>query len=180
LFYIIYFHSHSISKSPADWGVFGDFLGGLINPYVAILTLIVTIYIAVEISKLDDKRNEKAIDFERRRFLNELRESEYRRITTELQKISGALSSDGDEGANDIYAILMHVKHFELYNGHIFPFLQETEMQELNDSLELLWKAKDKKASAAALVELTEAARNFIVKSLAFCKKMQDFILQEV
>lgn len=37
--YIITFHHHSISESPSDWGVFGDYIGGVLNPLISFVTL---------------------------------------------------------------------------------------------------------------------------------------------
>jgi len=53
-FYIFWFGGHSISQNPGDWGPFGDFFGGILNPIIAgasLLLLFRTI-----------KQNEKALD----------------------------------------------------------------------------------------------------------------------
>lgn len=34
---------HSLSEDPADWGVFGDFIGGLANPIVSLATLLIVV-----------------------------------------------------------------------------------------------------------------------------------------
>ena len=37
--YLIYFSvylGYGLSKSPGDWGTFGDFVGGLINPFIGL------------------------------------------------------------------------------------------------------------------------------------------------
>ncbi|EPG7578018.1 hypothetical protein M0K77_002422 [Providencia rettgeri] len=38
-FYIMNFHNASISKTPSDWGVLGDYFGGVLNPLISIFTL---------------------------------------------------------------------------------------------------------------------------------------------
>ena len=41
--YILWFSIHlhaSISKSPSDWGTFGDFIGGILNPILTFITII--------------------------------------------------------------------------------------------------------------------------------------------
>ena len=53
-FYISWFGDHPISHNPADWGPFGDFFGGILNPIMAgagLLLIIRTI-----------KQNEKALE----------------------------------------------------------------------------------------------------------------------
>lgn len=60
--YLINFCAHSFSGNPADWGTFGDFIGGTTNPIIALATLGVTIYIAMELTKLETKMNDKTIE----------------------------------------------------------------------------------------------------------------------
>lgn len=61
-FYVYRFSATEISSSPSDWGSFGDYIGGLINPIISLATLIVTIFIALFLSKLDDRRSSLAIE----------------------------------------------------------------------------------------------------------------------
>ena len=55
------FQNQKISDSISDWGSFGDFIGGTLSTFISILTLIVTIVIAFQISKIEDNRNNKII-----------------------------------------------------------------------------------------------------------------------
>jgi hypothetical protein len=55
------FHNLNRSTNPSDWGTFGDFFGGILNPILAFCTLIVTIIIAFELKKIEDKNNAKTI-----------------------------------------------------------------------------------------------------------------------
>ena len=41
--YMYWFRSHKISTDPGDWGAFGDYVGGLINPAVGLVTVILII-----------------------------------------------------------------------------------------------------------------------------------------
>lgn len=45
-FYIRNFWGHPLSQSPSDWGVFGDYVGGVLNPIIGLLTLIATVFLA--------------------------------------------------------------------------------------------------------------------------------------
>lgn len=58
--YVIKFHGCSISDDPADWGVFGDYFGGVYSIIVTILA----VYLANELSKRNDsqKRMKDAIE----------------------------------------------------------------------------------------------------------------------
>jgi uncharacterized membrane protein len=59
--YILQFGNRPLSSDPQTWGTFGDYIGGLINPVIGILTLIITIIIALELKKIEDQNTEKNI-----------------------------------------------------------------------------------------------------------------------
>ena len=56
--YILEFHSSSISSDPAAWGQFGDYIGGVLNPILTLLNLVVLAYLSLELVKIENKRNE--------------------------------------------------------------------------------------------------------------------------
>lgn len=60
-FYVHDFHTLSRSTKPAEWGTFGDYIGGILNPIIALLTLIVTIVIAVNISRIERRNHEETV-----------------------------------------------------------------------------------------------------------------------
>ena len=47
-----------LSDDPAHWGVFGDYVGGTLNPILAFLTLSVTLYLAKIAQSLEQKTNQ--------------------------------------------------------------------------------------------------------------------------
>lgn len=59
--YAIVFRSLSATENPATWGTFGDFIGGLMNPLVSVLTLFVAISVwRLQKAELELTRNEMA------------------------------------------------------------------------------------------------------------------------
>ena len=44
--YVLFFRKHPWSDSPGDWGVFGDYIGGTLNPILALTGVFVTIALA--------------------------------------------------------------------------------------------------------------------------------------
>lgn len=60
IFYVSNFYSVEISENPGDWGTFGDYLGGLLNPYISLLTLLVTSYIAYILFKYENIRDKQS------------------------------------------------------------------------------------------------------------------------
>ena len=55
-FYIFTFYKSAISNNPSDWGGFGDFLGGVLNPIIGIVNIIILIYVAIIVSKNEERR----------------------------------------------------------------------------------------------------------------------------
>lgn len=66
IIFIIYFKSSEISRNVSDWGSFGDYFGGMINPIISILNLIVLGYITYLIAKNSVEENKKLYFLQRR------------------------------------------------------------------------------------------------------------------
>ncbi len=45
LVYIVHFNDRPITDNPAEWGTFGDYVGGLLNPAIAFMNLVVLGYL---------------------------------------------------------------------------------------------------------------------------------------
>jgi hypothetical protein len=59
--YLYVFRSNPLSQDPNDWGVFGDYIGGLLNPVVATFALIL-LWISVGIQRKELKATREALD----------------------------------------------------------------------------------------------------------------------
>lgn len=55
--YIFNFKTNNISKNPQDWALFADYFGGILNPLLGILNLIILTYLTLQIVKVEDSRN---------------------------------------------------------------------------------------------------------------------------
>ena len=56
LFYIRQFGDSNLANDTADWGTFGDFIGGTINPIIGLINLALLIAISVYVAKFDSHR----------------------------------------------------------------------------------------------------------------------------
>lgn len=54
------FARQPISDNPQDWGVFGDYVGGVLNPVFAVVNISVVIYIAYHIRQLEENHDRDA------------------------------------------------------------------------------------------------------------------------
>jgi uncharacterized membrane protein len=56
--FVCNFWRHGMSNDPAQWGHVGDYFGGVLNPFISLISLIVLTYISIAVSKIEDQRNE--------------------------------------------------------------------------------------------------------------------------
>jgi hypothetical protein len=62
VFYLYKFDSFTLSSDHADWGTFGDYFGGILNPLIAFLTLGVTVFIAISFNNYEKRRDKQTQD----------------------------------------------------------------------------------------------------------------------
>ncbi|MCK0147767.1 hypothetical protein MWU78_19090 [Arenibacter sp. F26102] len=55
--FVLQFKSYSISNSIAEWGSFGDYFGGILNPIISFASLVLLGYITVIVAKNSNKEN---------------------------------------------------------------------------------------------------------------------------
>ena len=62
LIYFLNFRNHSISSRIIDWALFGDYIGGVLNPILAIINICVFIILTITIQKITDLNNQQTIE----------------------------------------------------------------------------------------------------------------------
>jgi hypothetical protein len=60
IFYLYKFGDGTLSTDKGEWGTFGDFIGGVLNPLISLLTLAVTVYIAITFNDYEKRRDEQS------------------------------------------------------------------------------------------------------------------------
>ncbi len=55
-FYIWHFGFYPISDDPSDWGLFGDYIGGIYGGFFSCILIILAIYITRSLSKKDQRQ----------------------------------------------------------------------------------------------------------------------------
>lgn len=172
--FLIIFSGSQISNDIAKWGSFGDYFGGILNSIFSLLSLFVTIYIAVKISKIEENRNNTNLKFEKEKLLREFREAEYKRINIELQKVWSSLTEhDREKAMKLIHDVIWQYRYFTTSNFHLFPFLIDSEISNLKQSLVKVSKLFNENSK-----ENTELVISEFIKALdAFNVKFQNFLL---
>lgn len=161
IIYIINFRLHNASSDPANWGTFGDFIGGTTNVILSIINIIITAYIAYLIKTLDDKRFEEQKTLETQRFeeqkqldelrhkqnldlqndifIRSMREEVFKDFNRLLQELHLVYIIDGDlrEKLISIKNVKQSYLHLKLNNLHLFTtFSNQPLTEDLDNSLE--------------------------------------------
>lgn len=175
-FFLYNFYDSEISDDIGNWGAFGDYFGGLLNCTFSLLSVIVTIYIALKLSNIEKNRNRDNLKFEKEKLLREFRESEYKRINFELQKVwSCVTDSNREDAIRTLASINWQYRYFMTSNYHLFPFLADNEVTNLHKTLQeiinLFWKEKTVEEKDEIIGKFT---KDFDVLNM----KMQTFLLK--
>ncbi len=54
--YVLWFITHPISRHPEDWGNFGDYIGGILNPLLTIINIYLLIQLSVKVESREDQK----------------------------------------------------------------------------------------------------------------------------
>jgi hypothetical protein len=184
------FYVVPVSEGKLESGRFGDFFG-TINAFISLLTLLATVYVAFELSSLEKKREEQRISdeklrtkeaqdleerrhnhnihFERKRLLTELREAEYRKISTILSQL------DTDSTREELLSIRFATNHFFFNNGHLFPTKDDNFMSICTESLKGFYEVTEYNGLLTK-----EVFGKAVFSSCRFLEIIQKFMLDEL
>ena len=109
-FYAYNFNKSPLSIAPSDWGTFGDYIGGILNPIIGITNIIVLIYISFLISKYEDKR-----------WSNQLIHDAYKDLLSEFEKLHHKKYNTSK--SRDL---IMYLYGFAYENSYLFDEYEES------------------------------------------------------
>lgn len=66
LIYLWNFSGQKLSSDPSNWGTLGDFIGGIINPIIALASLIILSYLTYLVSQQSNEKNKSLLLFEKK------------------------------------------------------------------------------------------------------------------
>lgn len=115
-----YFNFSVLTNSQETWGQFGDFIGGVLNPIIAIANLGFLVYLTLLVKHRDDAADERAIQTQTFISLNQFRNEAYLELIKRIKEADEIpTDSFGDLSAVylDFYDYLIH---FERDFGYLF------------------------------------------------------------
>lgn len=173
--FLITFNNTDVSDDITNWGAFGDYMGGTLNCFFSLLSLFVTIYIAFKISNIEENRNRENLKFEKEKLLREFRESEYKKINSELQKVWICITEENSKIAKDlIYTCIFQYRYFITSNKHLFDFLNDREIFQLKKSLDEIFAL----VNGSNELDINAVIPKFVENLDAFNRKFQIFLLK--
>jgi hypothetical protein len=180
LAFIINFSSQAISDKVSDWGTFGDYFGGLLNPIIGVLNLIALVYISFVISKLEEKRNLHELQSQKKFTLYSLQHDSLKKLNRILEKVQPELVKSNAESRINIILVRNELNSYITTHSYLFPFFKDRTWQSLKDSIEDLselshkYYSNDKSDSAAA--ELITKLSEYNEYKIKFITEVQNKI----
>ena len=179
LLYILNFSGHVLSTDPSDWGVFGDYFGGILNPITAILNIAVVIYLTYIISKTDDNNHLRNLEHQKNLTLSELKQSAYNELANKLDSLYTSLLGNTDNLKYEPVLLLTYVNSFFQNMTHLFPSLNDKEntkhillcLTEISETIDLI--DKDKENTNQHTVQLIELIKKYYKAKFALMRKLQ-------
>jgi len=84
--YILRFYNYSFSTKPEHWGQVGDYLGGFLNPIIAIGNLAFLIYLTLLLKNRDDNAHKESIKLQKTIAINSFRNDAYKVLLDTFKK----------------------------------------------------------------------------------------------
>ncbi|UHG90112.1 hypothetical protein [Spirosoma oryzicola] len=108
-----------LSNSRETWGQFGDYVGGVSNPILSFITLLLTGYIAFKVAQSEEEKENREV----RRHLFDLQFSEFKNVLDIMGRINGVPDLAQREAVSVLYVAEMGLISFASSNNFLFPFL---------------------------------------------------------
>ena len=89
------FAGQELSSNPSNWGTFGDYIGGIINPIIALGSLVILSYLTYLVSQQSNEKNKNLLVFEKKLAAYEELTKPFKDINLVPNRISLALQGLG-------------------------------------------------------------------------------------
>jgi hypothetical protein len=169
IFYVGTFSHSQISTTPSEWGTFGDYIGGLLNPIIGLCNIAVLIFISYYVAKWENDRHK-----------NEFIYKAYLNLADKLDSISlDDLSVDKLKDLHRFNKSFTFNQQF-LFQGELNTIFQQ-RMGELSASITTIrieLEAEEKISKKSITVELDEELAGKLVE--AFRESFRDSDLKRV
>lgn len=116
-----------MSSNPSDWGVYGDFIGGSINPLLTIVNIIALVYLTYIVSHIEENRAQESINAQKIITLTQMRYNAASELTKDLDDIFSAKQMA--DVAKPLDKLLLKTIVFEKNSDFLFGKLYTEEFK---------------------------------------------------
>jgi hypothetical protein len=137
-FYICNFKNQDISDKSSDWGTFGDYIGGILNPLIGIMNLVVLIFISFLISDIESKRSAQELLSQKQFTLYSLKHDSLKELNNILEKVQLELIEANEYSRLKITLIRNEFNAYITTHSYLFPFFNSRSWLSLRTTIEEL------------------------------------------
>ncbi|MDQ6482331.1 hypothetical protein [Dyadobacter sp. LHD-138] len=118
--YLWKFADGTFSDSKAEWGAFGDYIGGILNPLAAIANLIFLAYVSYQLSELDKSRGKAEQATQKKIALYSLKNDAYKELANMLSKVQGLVLPVNNDSADSAILLRQEFIDYFIIQRHLF------------------------------------------------------------
>lgn len=139
--YMYNFGDGTFSINKAEWGAFGDYVGGVVNPLTALANLAFLVYVSYQISELDKARTEGELEMQKKIALYGLKNDAYKELDELLRKIQDSVLPVSDKTADEIILLRQSLVSFFTIKRHLIKELDQSDpapiMETMTEMIEI-------------------------------------------
>jgi len=129
LFYAVNFFGGRLSENPQIWGTFGDYIGGLFNPLLAIANLVIFIKLTIIVADMQEKSNVQALNFQQKVLTSGLMHDSIKELSATLNTLGQNIKVNRTQTDWEILKVLQTTTTFTNNYSHLFSDLDSRELQ---------------------------------------------------
>jgi len=186
IFYFSIFSS-GLSSNQETWGQFGDFIGGILNPFLSFVSMIILAYLTHLVSQNDQKTSEKALKVQRKLVISQLRQQAFSEYISNVDAVIQNGANHKSINAS-IVGVTNRIKSFNENNQHLFPFLGKqiftSLLETMNEVSSIVQKISENEvagiSSNANYSLLSSKIESIANMKLAIVKMFQTLIIDDL
>ncbi len=188
LFYIYEFGTFSLATSKDEWGQFGDFIGGILNPFLSFASILILGYLTYEISRIEQGAQERSLEIQRKLVLGQLRQNAFEDYTRVIDNVLHNYDDSGkivSESVGQKAAIAAEkIRTFNQNLSHLFPILRTDNLyKEVIKTFNTISFANSellKTHEREDAVKLGEAVQKLGEEQQMIKERLQNFMMDEL
>jgi len=143
VFVIRFWHSN-ISDDIEHWAQFGDYLGGTLNPVLALINICIFIYLTLVVQDISNKNHEQALEMNQKVALMSMKRDELNHFKTEMDKVIADWEDD-IKNIDKAKQMLYKYNVLEYRMSYLFPDMYSSDINKKfrQDIVESLEKMKE-------------------------------------